>query len=1239
MKILTVVMLAVLVPLALFGQSSVDKLVAQLESVSKVTVDNWRYSTTFSEDPTRPGFDDSQWATLAIDRNLYIDSCWIRKEVTLPERLLGQATSGTVRLLVSVDDYGYLFVNGENRGYFPWDGEFELTKHAQPGQKFLLVIKAINTGGPLRLLRAQILPGSDNPLARTVDDFSLGLKVAQKLLSPDTYQTNARVKVDPGVDKSHMDRQEKSRLNILLQTTAAGVDADALVSGSLDRFRMSLSAARTRLAPVADFVHRFTLYLDANAHIDAAWLWRSKETIMVCRNTFSSVMNMMAARPDFTYTQSSAAYYDWIERFSPDLFRQIRQRVKDGRWEVVGGMWVEPDCNIPSGESWSRHLMYAKKYFRNKLGAEVKIGWNPDSFGYNQNMPSFYRNAGIDAFITQKIGWNETNVFPYRTFWWESPDGSRILSYFPFDYVNTIDNPYQLVDWMRQFEANTGFTKMLILFGVGDHGGGPSLEMLDRIDRLKELDIFPRIEYGTAGKYIDWLRSNDLRDLPVWKNELYLEYHQGTFTTQAAMKQFNRSNEALLTNAEKLSSFASLSGRPYNSGAMEEAWRHVMFNQFHDILPGSGIREVYIDATATHREAQSIGRYELSHSLDHIASRVNTAALRHGTPFTVFNTLSWERTDLAAVDLREGDEDSYAVFDARGKELPSQTVRKSHYERQVLFVAGHIPPFGYATFELRKQTAPRPGGSAPSPFAPENSLFRVAIDSVSGWVKSIFDKRSGKEILAGAGNRIQLLEDLPKQWDAWNIGLTGKEFPTAFRGAVVVEQGPVRTIVRLERDFLKPGVKKDFPTEDFPSSFFTQDIVLYNGLDRIDFTTDADWWEDHTMVKVAFPLAFGDTVATYEAPYGTIRRSTQMRNSIEQAQVEVPAARWADVSTDDYGVSLINSAKYGYDIKGSTMRLSLLRSPKYPDPTADRGKHVISYSLYPHSGRWQSAATHQRGYEFNTPLLTAMTDAHEGKLPVTESFLSITPSNLVLTSVKKAEEGNAWVLQWYDVKGESSSAVVSLPFPPSRAMISNFVEEDGAPIGVKGNTITVPTIAHGIVTVKVYPQGRRFRNAGDPSREACPPSTRPQSFQDPCSPRAESPASIRELLLDNEPDLPSEIRFLLRNPGKNGHREAFDRDRRISRREVFEAESRHPPEQSGGDIHMLEQTHDVPPDRDMDTRLLHSREHPADVGPDERRVPVCTDTHGPCGALRDPVFSPQEEVHEQSKTPGVVADP
>ena len=1068
MKILFALTLLAFMPAALAAQSNVDRLVARLDAASNGAIDGWKYSTDFSQDPTRAGFDDSRWAPIGIDQHLMIDSCWIRKEVTLPERLVGMPTSGTIRFLVTVDDYGWLYVNGENRGMFPWDGEFELTRNARPGEKFVLAIRAINTGGPLRLLRARIVPGSENPLAATVDDFSLGLRVAQKLLSFDTYQTNSRRKVDPGTDRSHMDRQEKVRLNALLEETAAAVDVDALVQGSVDRFRMSLASARSRLAPVAQYVKRFTLYLDANAHIDAAWLWRSKETIMVCRNTFSSVMNMMAARPDFTYTQSSAAYYDWMARLYPDLFRQIRGRVKDGRWEVIGGMWVEPDCNLPSGESWSRQLLYAKKYFRDSLGVDVTIGWNPDSFGYNLNMPALYTNAGINAFITQKIGWNETNVFPYRTFWWESPDGSKILSYFPFDYVNTIDDPFQLADWMRQFEANTGFTKMLILFGVGDHGGGPSLAMLDRIDHLRTLDLFPTIEEGTAGRYLDWLRSNDLSSLPVWKNELYLEFHQGTFTTQAAMKKFNRTNEALLTNAEKMSSFATLAGRPYDGAALQDAWRNVMFNQFHDILPGSGIREVYIDATATHREAQEIGRHELRGALDRIEAGMNTSSFRHGIPFTVYNTLSWTRTDLATLKLPEGDVKAYAVYDAAGHEVTSQTVQASRFEREILFIARDVPPFGYTTYELRAREAAHPAGPEVSTRGLENALFRVTIDTATGWVSGITDKRTGREILSGEGNRLQLLEDLPKEWDAWNIGLTGKEFPSTFRGAEVVEQGPVRAIVRLRRDYLKPGVKKDFPTEDFPSSFFTQDIVLYSGLDRIDFALDADWWEDHTMLKLAFPLAFTDTAATYEAPYGTIRRSTLMRNSIERAQVEVPAARWADVSTDEEGVSLINSAKYGYDIKGSTMRLSLLRSPKWPDPTADRGKHEITYALYPHAGRWQSSATVHRGYEFNTPLLTVMASPHRGTLPASRSFLSIAPANLILTSVKKAEGGDAWVLQWYDVLGESSTAVVTLSFHPSKAVLSNIMEDDSSPLDVQGETLRVPTIAHGIVTVKVY---------------------------------------------------------------------------------------------------------------------------------------------------------------------------
>jgi alpha-mannosidase len=267
---------------------------------------------------------------------------------------------------------------------------------------------------------------------------------------------------------------------------------------------------------------------------------------------------------------------------------------------------------------------------------------------------------------------------------------------------------------------------------------------------------------------------------------------------------------------------------------------------------------------------------------------------------------------------------------------------------------------------------------------------------------------------------------------------------------------------------LKPGTKKDFPTEDFPSSFFTQDIILYNGLDRIDFALDADWWEEKTMVKVAFPLSITDTAATYEVPYGTIRRSTLMRNSMETAQIEVPAERWADVSTGEYGVSLLNRAKHGYDIKGNTMRLSLLRSPKWPDPTADRGRHKIAYALYPHTGDWKTSSTVQRGYEYNAPLIIRMTSRHQGPLPPTRSFVNISPSNLVLTSIKQGEEGSTWVLQWYDAGGKRSTARVNLPAAPKRAILSNFIEDDGSPVRVDGKAVTVPTPAHGIVTVKVF---------------------------------------------------------------------------------------------------------------------------------------------------------------------------
>ncbi len=1051
------------------AQTPVDKLVEQLEFLSKGSLNNWKYSTNFAGNPEKPGFEDSGWQPLQLNQSIYPDSCWIRKEVVLPERMLGEPLRGTVKFLVSVDDYGFLWVNGESKGHFPWDGEFVLTNDGKPGQKFLIAIKAINTGGPLRLIRAQIQTEASGELRNSIEDFSLSLRIGQKLLGFDTYQSNARKKEDPGTDKSRMNRPEKQRLYQLLQSVAGTVDVDALKNGNVPAFTASLEEARKQLMPVSAFAKMFTLYFNSNAHIDAAWLWREKETIEVCKNTFASVINMMNARPDFTYTQSAAAYYDWMERYYPSLFEQIKSRVKDGRWEVTGGMWVEPDCNLPSGESWARHLLYSKRYFKQKLGVDVKIGWNPDSFGYNLNMPEMYQQAGIDAFVTQKIGWNDTNVFPHRVFWWESPDGSRVLSYFPFDYVNTVEDGYQLIDWLRQFEANTGFTKMLILFGVGDHGGGPSLEMLARIDRLKRLDIFPNIEYGTTTTFLDWLKSQDLSQVPVWKDELYLEYHQGTYTTQAAIKERNRRNEVLLTNAEKFGALAMLSGRQYNIADMESAWRLVLFNQFHDILPGSGIREIYIDAKEHYDHAQIIGMFELNGSLHYLAGQVNTSAVRKGKPIIVFNPLGWERNDIVSLMLPYGDASEYSVFDLKGNEIVSQTVTHSRYESEIIFNAERIPSYGYKTYELRKakpsiqQTSVRVEGVTLS-----NRFFTVQIDPDSGWISSIRDERQHKELIAGYGNELQLLEDRPNAWDAWNIGLTGTKYPSTFRGMDIIEQGPVRTTIRLHRDYLKPGTKKDFPTEDFPSSFFTQDIILYDGLDRIDFKTNVDWWEEKTMLKVAFPLSFTDTVATYDIPFGTIQRSTQMRTSWEKAKVEVPAQRWADISVSDYGVSLMTKSKYGYDIKGNTMRLSLLRSPKWPDATADRGKHSIEYALYPHDKTWKEASTVQRAMEYNNPLIAVLGEPHKGALPAEKSFISLSPSNLVLSSIKKAEDSDAWIVQWYDVSGENSEAQLRLPRKPKRALKTNFLEEDGDPLVINGDTINVSTKKNSVATVKIY---------------------------------------------------------------------------------------------------------------------------------------------------------------------------
>ena len=494
-----------------------------------------------------------------------------------------------------------------------------------------------------------------------------------------------------------------------------------------------------------------------------------------------------------------------------------------------------------------------------------------------------------------------------------------------------------------------------------------------------------------------------------------------------------------------------------------------MFNQFHDILPGSSIREVYIDATKTYKHSLEIGNFVTSEAIENISKNINTSFVKDDKPVVVFNPLSWVRKDIVQLELPEGDLNNYAVYSSDGKEIPSQMVNEDIYKNKILFIAEDVPSYGYKVYYLKQESKPSLSENGlSSNNIIENEYFKIIVDSDNGWIKSIYDKINNKEILAGEGNRLQLLEDKPTAWDAWNIGWTGIEFPMNFKKIEVKENGPVRTVLSVYHDFLKPGVVKDFPTENFPNSFFRQDIILYKGIDRIDFLTNVDWWEDKTMLKVEFPLTVQDTIATYEIPYGTITRSTQRDTKWNKARFEVSAIRWADVSNNGYGVSLLNNSKYGYDVKDNVMRLSLLRSPKWPDPTADRGEHQIEYSLYPHNGNWKEANTVNKGYNFNYKLIPFITDVHKGTLPAEYSFVKMNAPNLILTTFKKAEDSDAYIFQWYESEGKDTESEIEFPEAPQKVFLSNFMEENGEPLKFDGKKLKINTPKNSVMTIKVY---------------------------------------------------------------------------------------------------------------------------------------------------------------------------
>jgi alpha-mannosidase len=1050
----------------------------KLASLSALPKPDWRYHAGDIPHGESPSLDDADW--LPATSPLPGEAIWLRATIEVPKTLNGYDLTGTqisFRLLIDANGpvTQIVYFNGRRVAMGTSLEPIELFPDAHPGDKVLVAVKLLHSEDQKRLrgseLTIQFAANRPNP-----EDFRQEAFSASLLL--------------PALGEGGSDMSQK------LQSIIQKVNLDALSASKQEAFDDSLRQAQQGLLTLRPLLQKADIHLTGNAHIDAAWLWPWTETVEVVRQTFGTALQLMDEYPKYTYSQSAAAYDEWIEEKYPSEFNQIKQRVNQGRWEMVGGMWVEPDLNMPDGESQVRQLLVGKRYFQSRFGVDVRIGWNPDSFGYNWQLPQIYKRSGVDYFVTQKMAWNDTNQLPLKLFWWQAPDGSRVLTYFPHDYVNEIEPINMATAFARARQANPGTTEMMHLYGIGDHGGGPTRAMLDAGDRWLSPDkAYAQLNFGDAGSFFSAVEKNldtahapvwnyktlaagdtklpqppaGLWSLPVWNDELYFEYHRGVMTSQANHKRNMRESEEEMLNAEKWSSLAWLSGTPYPATQLNEAWKKVLFNQFHDLAAGSGISVIYKDAQRDYDMVRFTADAATSQASAAIASYIDTQSGSKGVPILVFNPLAWERTDLVDFTVQmPAATSAIEIVNAAGKVLHAESSLQNPetHTFSVRALVPEVPSLGYEMVFARPASAAKPAAGvqvSADGHTLENEFVRVTVDPKNGCITSLLNKKSNFEAIAagGCGNQLQAFKDTPKDYDAWNIDA---EFDKVFTNLDMVD-----SVQLTEHDALRAVLRV---TRHWQASTFVQDITVYDGLPRVDIVTDIDWHERHKLLKAGFPLAATSSHATYEIPYGSIERPTTRNNSVETAKFEVPALRWADLGDQQNGFSLINESKYGYDAKGNLLRLSLLRSPTWPDPEADQGHQHFSYALYPHSGTWKEALTVRQGYDFNYHLSAMQVLPHSGKLPGSFSFLKTEPDNVVVTAMKKTEDGDGLVVRFYEWAGKQGNITLTLPAGIVSATVANLMEKpEGSPLAVSGGRqVSVPVTPFEIQTVIVrYP--------------------------------------------------------------------------------------------------------------------------------------------------------------------------
>lgn len=893
--------------------------------------------------------------------------------------------------------------------------------------------------------------------AKAGDSYEIAVLAYSGMVEGDLVIHTYLIAVDDRVQKLYYDlliplqsayvlkKADEENYRRVLQSMAPALDALDLRDAYSEKFYSSIEKAEQILKEAFYSEEREcpTVSAIGHTHIDIAWLWTVEQTREKVLRSFSTVLRLMEQYPDYKFMSSQPILYQFVKEQEPEMYEKIKERIREGRWEVDGAMWLEADCNLTGGESLVRQIIKGHRFFLEEFGKESKSLWLPDVFGYSAALPQILKKSGIPYFMTTKIAWNQYDQLPNDTFIWKGIDGSEVFAFMPTttdydkdqglnisfsDTRNTttytgIVNPNMALGTFKRFQNRDLTEDTLMLFGFGDGGGGPTKEMLESAERLKYgIPGIPKIRQEFEQDYFDrtYEKIHDLPDMPTWDGELYFEYHRGTLTSMARNKRSNRKNEILYTQMETASCMAGIEKDEQLQNVLDKGWDILLINQFHDIVPGSSIKPVYEQTDKEYHEIEEAGKEELNRVVSAAVGRLSME--KEGV--VVMNTQGYERDDLVVLD--DGTEIPRLV-DEDGRNVPAQKTADGRY----LLYVSHIPPLGYKKlYETEELLEESTGKEWDYTF--ENPFIKVCFNEKME-ITSLYEKEAEKELIqeGRCGNVLRTYEDRPMQWDNWDIDVFYQRKPYEadwYSPARVIENGEVRMVVEFECGFLDSTV--------------TQQVCLYHQIPRIDFRTKADWKTHHVILKTHFPVDVNTTRASYEIQFGNVERETTNNYSWDTAKFEACGHKWADLSENSSGISLLNDCKYGYGIKKGEMSLTLIKSGTYPNEDADIGEHEFTYSIYPHAGRWQEAKTVEMAYNLNVPMLAKRTGRQEGCGGEYESFLKCSQESCFVEVIKKAEDGNGVIVRMYENKNNRVRAQIQTAYPIAHVYECNLLEEN-----------------------------------------------------------------------------------------------------------------------------------------------------------------------------------------------------